>query len=649
MPRSCYWFALIGFLAGLLPVGLVFAKDAERSDLILADFEQASYGDWTVEGNAFGTQPAMGSLPGQMAVSGFQGKRLVNSFFEGDKSTGTLTSPAIKLNRRYITFLIGGGGYEEETCLNLLVDGQVVRTATGPNRKPGGSERLQRVYWDVQDMQGKSGVLQIVDQRTGGWGHINVDDIRASDQKQGRPAEDIFQGPNLKTFASYEEVGYGQTYRPQFHFTSLRNWLNDPNGMVYLDGEYHLYFQHNPVDTVWGNMTWGHAVSKDMVHWKQLPHAILPYDEGTIFSGTAVVDHNNSLGVQQGSNKTLVAAFTFARSPFYQALAYSNDKGRTFTLWDEGKAVVPNQGYDDGERDPKIFWHEPSQEWVMVLWVKRAEPGRVLFFNSDDLKTWTEVSQFDRNWVFECMDLIELPIDGDENNKKWVLYDASFEYEVGDFDGKQFTTDKVVHRGDYGPNFYAAQTFNNSPDDRAVIIGWMRGENVPFRRENMPFHQQMSFPQTMQLKTTADGVKLFRWPIEEIEKLYGEGLTLERTDVQAAAAKLENFQAELIDFQIAFEADAKTQLLIDLRGQQLMFQDGQVDYQGHQVPAPVVDGVVKLRVLVDRASIELFTNDGEYVATFNAEIDPKQTTLSIKSPGEVKIDSLEVHRLNSAW
>ncbi len=635
---------LLSFLSCTL-----FAEDKPAIDVLIMDFEDATYGDWKVEGDALGKKPAAGTLGGQMDVSGYQGEQLVNTFLGGDRSTGTLTSPPISIEHPYLHFLIGGGGYAGETCMNLLVDGKIVRTATGPNRQPGGSEQLSRVFWDVNDLIGQQGVLQIVDQRTGGWGHINVDDIHASSRSQGVPASELSQGPNLQTFASYVDVGYDQTYRPQFHFTSLKNWLNDPNGMVFLDGEYHLFFQHNPVANRWGNMTWGHAVSKDMVHWKQLPHAILPYDDGTIFSGTAVVDHNNSLGVQEGDTKTIAAAFTFARQPFYQALAYSTDRGRTFQLWNEGKPIVPNQGYDPGERDPKIFWHKASQKWVMVLWVKQAKPGRVLFFNSDDLTNWKEVSQFDRDWVYECMDLIQLPIDGDPSNKMWVLYDASFEYEIGEFDGEEFVTDKIVHRGDYGPNFYAAQTFNDSPDDRCVIFGWMRGENTPFRREEMPFHQQMSFPQTMQLRSTPEGVRLFRWPVAEIESLYQATLSLENTDGKAANERLKDFSTELVDFSIAFEADKDTELTIDLRGQKITFQDDSATYQDRKVPAPVQNGVVTLRVLVDRASIELFTAEGQYVATFNADIDPGNTKVEIEAASSIKIRSLDVHRLTSAW
>ena len=209
--------------------------------------------------------------------------------------------------------------------------------------------------------------------------------------------------------------------------------------MVFYDGEYHLYFQHNPLDVVWGNMTWGHAVSKDMVHWKQLKHAILPYKDGTIFSGTAVVDHNNSLGKNTKENKAIVAFYTHAQNSksnwFYQSAAYSLDNGRSFTLINEGNGIVQNQGFDRGERDPKVFWHEESKKWIMILWVKRGNDtftgpdtgpgnvtklGKVRFFESNDLVNWRNLFDFDRNWVYECMDMVDLPVDGDKSKKKWL-------------------------------------------------------------------------------------------------------------------------------------------------------------------------------------------------------------------------------------
>ena len=465
------------------------------------------------------------------------------------------------------------------------------------------------------------------------------------------------QNLEMQTFDSYHDVGYDQALRPQFHFSSLKGWHNDPNGMVWYDGEYHLYFQHNPKDTKWGNMTWGHAVSTDMVHWKQLAHAIMPYGGGTIFSGTAIVDHSNSLGKQMGDTKSIVAFFSFAKEPFHQAAAYSTDKGRTFTLVKNGGPIVPNQGFDKGERDPKVFWHEASKKWVMVLWVKRGAKvgtaeeklGKVRFFNSDDLVNWEMTSDFDRAWVFECMDLVELPIDGDMNNKKWLLYDASFDYEIGDFDGKTFTTDKKVYKGDVGRNFYAAQSFNNSPDDRTVMIGWMnQGGNSIFLEAGMPFNQQMSFPTTMELKTTDDGIQLFRWPVKEIKSLYSKSYKYNNLTTEEASKKLKHLSVELIDLSMEFEPTGSMKL--SLRGLEIDYIKDRHEFvfgESHMA-APLIDGKLQLRVLLDRSSIELFVNRGAVVST-NCALPEINKSITISSDSNIKISTLNINELKSIW
>tara|TARA_B110000037_G_scaffold48501_1_gene59518 strand:+ start:3147 stop:4634 length:1488 start_codon:yes stop_codon:yes gene_type:complete len=467
------------------------------------------------------------------------------------------------------------------------------------------------------------------------------------------------QNQEMQTFDSYKDVGYDQVLRPQFHFSSLKGWLNDPNGMVWYDGEYHLYFQHNPKDVKWGNMTWGHAVSTDMLHWKQLPHAILPYGGGAIFSGTAVVDHNNSLGEQIGDTKTLVAFFSFAKNPFYQAAAYSTDKGRTYTLVNGGGPVVPYQGFDMSERDPKVFWHEASQKWVMILWVLKGKEegtpeeklGKVRFFTSDNMVDWEVASDFNREWVYECMDFVELPVDGDKNNKKWLLYDASFDYEIGDFDGKTFTTDKKVYKGDAGTNLYAAQSFNNSPDDRTVMIGWMSfwGDGNPFLKAKMPFNQQMSFPTTMELKTTPEGIRLYRWPVDEIENLYVKSHKFKNLTIKKAAKKLARVKAELIDMSIEFEPSSSFD--VNIRGLMVSYKKNseEIVYGKSTLKVPAVDGKVKLRILLDRASIELFANEGAVVATCYAVPEDNNDSVSISSDGDLKINSISINELKSSW
>jgi fructan beta-fructosidase len=452
---------------------------------------------------------------------------------------------------------------------------------------------------------------------------------------------------SMQTFESYLDIGYDQKHRPQFHFTSRKGWLNDPNGMVYYDGEYHLFFQHNPKGRAWGNMTWGHAVSKDMVRWEQLPHAILPYDEGTIYSGTALVDHHNTLGKQRDDVKTLVAFFTFAKRPYSQSIAYSTDKGRTFTLLNGGKCVVPNQGLIEDDRDPKVFWHAPTEKWVMVLYV---QTGIARIFTSDDMQSWTLASDINREKFYECPDFVELPVldtDGTPTGEtRWLLYDAGFVCSIGSFDGATFTIEETHPKSDLGTNFFAAQTFSNSPDGRTVIIGWMREWDIV--EQDMPFSQQMSFPCTLELRQGAEGIRLYRWPIKELETLYKASHTFRDATADALAPQLADIDAELVDLSIAFAPGQD--LALNIRGIDITYDSKANTFISEvckALPAHPVDGNIVLRVLVDRGSIELFANEGSAVATSCVLPAPENTR--IKLTGNAEIASLTVHELSSSW
>jgi fructan beta-fructosidase len=662
------------------------AAVAAEPDILVADFEWETWegSGWAVTGEAFGPGPARGTLPRQMKVSGYLGERLVNSFYGGDGPTGTLTSPTFTIERKFLNFLIGGGGFEGDTCMNLLIDGRVVRTATGPNTEPGGSEALDWHAWDVQDLIGQQAVLQIVDNRSGGWGHINVDHIVQSNRKAelvtisreltidrpylhlpvktGAPKRlmrlivdgtmvrqfeiELADGP--ADFWTYTEVDawlgktlrlevdrtwadsivldavaladtwpeldtiYRERLRPQFHFSPARGWTNDPNGMVYYDGEYHLFFQHNPFGTGWGNMTWGHAVSTDMVHWRQLPDAIHMDELGTIFSGSAVVDHGNTTGWQTDEHKPIVAVYTSAGGtsaesrgqPFTQSIAYSTDRGRSFTKH-EGNPVLGHVAASN--RDPKVIWHDPTKQWVMILYLDRP---RFAFFGSPDLKTWTKLSELEIANGHECPDLFELPVDGDPKNTRWVVWEAAGRYLIGTFDGKVFTPESEVLESCFGANDYAAQTFSDVPEDdgRRIQIAWMRGGRYP----GMPFNQQMTVPRVLTLRTTGDGIRLFMEPVEELKVLRGRQHRWSDLELGSAPTTLDGVEGELFDIEAVLEWGNAQTVGMDIRGHRIEYcaVAKELSALGRKARLEPDQGRITLRILVDRTSIEIFANAG---------------------------------------
>ncbi|MCC7519820.1 MAG: glycoside hydrolase family 32 protein [Verrucomicrobiae bacterium] len=435
---------------------------------------------------------------------------------------------------------------------------------------------------------------------------------------------------------------YIERYRPQFHFTAKENWLNDPNGCVFHDGEYHLFFQHNPAGREWGNMTWGHAVSTDLVRWHQLPSAIEPYDGGTIFSGSAVVDADNTTGFGRNGIPPLVAVFTHAKTPFGQALAFSTDRGRDWALYDEGRPVVPNQGLDDRERDPKVFWHRLSQRWVMVLWVRK---GLARFFTSANLKHWTHASDFTGDEFYECPDLFELPLDDRPQDTRWVLLDANFRYWIGSFDGSHFRAEAGPLRGDWGGNFYAAQTWNNT-GRRIVQIGWMRGGTYP----GMPFNQQMSFPCELSLRTTPAGLRLFRMPVAEIERLRVASDSVSGRMLHTGEELQIGRCGDLFDIVAEIEASPDAAFSLRLHEVHIACSGGVIRCLGKEAAVHSTDNVIRLRVLLDRTSVEIFANGGEIgMSSCLLPAERETTVRCCAERGSVQVRNIAVHHLTSAW
>jgi len=679
---------------------LLLALLSTGDDLLLSDFEGKDYGAWTATGTAFGPGPARGTLPNQMPVSGYLGQGLVNTYQGGDAGTGTLTSPPFVVERKAINFLIGGGRHPGETCINLLIGGAVVRTATGRD-----SEHLDWDGWDVAEFAGKTATIEIVDRHTGGWGHVNIDQILQSDKslksgpivremavehrylqlpvRTGAPKRLLRLSVGGKTAREFEieladrdpqfqavvdlqawhgqtlrleaagpadlkaaldAVGqtdepapaYGEASRPQFHFSSRRGWLNDPNGMVFYKGEYHLYYQHNPYGWGWGNMHWGHAVSKDLLHWEELPIAIYPARAGDwVFSGSAVVDAANTSGFRSGDEDVLVGAYTSTGRG--ECIVYSNDRGRTWTEY-AGNPVVKHGG-----RDPRLLWHATTKQWVMAVYHEAGKTQSIAFHTSPDLKTWTLRSMIDG--FFECPDLFELPVDGDATKTRWVLLAADGRYLPGSFDGRDFKPEGEKRTLWHGA-FYASQTFSNSPDGRRVQIGWARGTDFP----GMPFNQQMNIPVELELRTAADGIRMHARPVQELETLREAKQARGAVPLSPGGNPLSGMEAELADLAIAFRPGTSEKLSLDVHGVGLTY-DARKDAllaKGVNAPLRTVGGVVRLRILVDRGSIEIFANDGAAAICIPAVRQTRSFSLTT-SGGSAELESAELHPLRSTW
>lgn len=445
---------------------------------------------------------------------------------------------------------------------------------------------------------------------------------------------------------------YNEAHRPQFHFTARKNWLNDPNGMVFYEGEYHLFFQHNPVGRDFGHMAWGHAVSPDLLHWRQLDNALLPDSRGPVWSGSAVVDWDNTSSLGTPGKPPLVALYTAAggKSPesqgraFTQCLAYSLDRGRTWTKY-AGNPVLSHVAGEN--RDPKVVWYAPARRWIMALYL---EGDRFGLFASPDLKAWTRSQILTLPGCDECPDFFEMPVQGHPNEHKWVFTAANGRYQVGTFDGQTFTPESGVLPTDYGANFYAVQTFSDIPraDGRRIQIAWMRGGEYP----HMPFNQQMSFPCEMTLHQTPDGLRLRRQPVREIADLYeGEQRWHDRT-LLPDDNPLRALSGELWDINAEFEVGAATSVVFRVRGTDVRYdvRAQTLTALGRTAPLKLEGLRLVLRLLVDRTSLEVFGEGGQTSLTSCFLPPPDDKTLAVTvGGGTAQIVSLVVHPLRSAW
>lgn len=454
---------------------------------------------------------------------------------------------------------------------------------------------------------------------------------------------------------------YHESLRPQFHFTVKRGWHNDPNGMVYHEGEYHLFYQYQPFSvSSFSDKSWGHAVSRDLVHWEERPIALWADQEGQKWSGSGVVDMRNVSGLQSGEKPPLLLFYTATGDSaqrasaepgtgFVQSIAYSNDRGTTWETY-AGNPIIPN--ITPGNRDPLVFWHEPTQRWVMTLfvgqpesWLRDGNQVAAQIFTSADLQGWRYESTVDG--FFDCPGLFSLPLDGDAGDLRWVMHCADMKYKVGRFDGRVFTPESDFIVGQYGDCAYAPQLFNHAPDNRRIQIAWGRTQ-----APGMPFSQIMCFPCDLTMISTAEGPRLCWQPVSEIETLWSESTVIAARRIESTQGVVELAGGKHFDVEMTIDVGNAEAVELMLQGVSLRCDpmEKTLTANGYEAALSLADGKLKLRCLVDRISIEVFAEGGLVYMPLAVIPSGDETGISIRAvEGTVTVDHLECHELNSIW
>lgn len=494
-------------------------------------------------------------------------------------------------------------------------------------------------------------------------------------------------------------------YRPIYHHTPLYGWMNDPNGMVYKDGEYHLYYQYNPYGSRWGNMHWGHSVSKDLIHWKHLKPAIARDTLGHIFSGSAVVDKNNTAGYGKDA---IIALYTSASDEHgqIQCLAYSTDNGRTYTKYEHNPVLTPFDGLKDF-RDPKVFWFEPAGKWYMIV----SADKEMRFYESSNLKDWSYLSAFGQGYgvqpnQFECPDFIQLPVNGDPNNKKWVMIvninpgclfgGSATEYFVGDFDGKTFKcdTDKEVTKWlDWGKDHYAAVCISNV-DGREIAVPWMSNWQYANYTPIRQYRGANGLPRELSLYTKDGQTYMAANVVPEARQLRKEGRTLNTIALKGEDYKLDKMlptndgayemvmdivpgSAQVFGLELYNAKGEKSLIYLDMKSMKLVMDRSEsgltafgeksephaienhdrrktnsINYKndfalGTWAPLNLCEGKrYHLDIFVDKCSVEIFV-DGGRIAMTNLifPTEPYNSVRFYAEGGEASVENVEIFRL----
>jgi sucrose-6-phosphate hydrolase SacC (GH32 family) len=431
---------------------------------------------------------------------------------------------------------------------------------------------------------------------------------------------------------------YKETNRPQFHFTVKRGWSNDVNGPIFYNKQYHMFWQAYPFGLIWNTayMYWGHAVSNDLIHWKELPPALMLDSLGSPWSGSSLIDKNNVGGWGKNALVLFYTAFDGVTGKQVQCIAYSTDNAKTFKRYKGNPVIDSNKELGtNNTRDPKVFWYEPTKHWVMVLFEKDG----MSFYTSTNMKKWKRQSHFKGLW--ECPDFFELPVDGNINNKKWVLHGGSAEYFIGNFDGKKFTPETPKLRyaeglDTWGDILYAGQTFENMPDNRRIQIAWGRGIDYV----GMPFTQIMLFPIEFSLKTTDNGLRLVANPIKEIAQLHKRKYTWTSLTIPEANKELGQITPQPLHVKINFTLDKGKSFKVYFQGSEL------VTLSSDELP----QAENKMEILIDKSIAEIFINNGaRYIVKKIGCVKGNDGLYFESNENSPFINQLQVFEMKSIW
>jgi fructan beta-fructosidase len=490
---------------------------------------------------------------------------------------------------------------------------------------------------------------------------VSLDDTHAAydayinvERFMGREIELVCDPEIQMTFRlSDEKYGgmtfYHENHRQQFHFSARQGWINDPNGLFYYRGVYHLFFQHNPAGTRWGNMHWGHATSADMLHWNESECVLYPDSLGTMFSGSAFVDVQNASGLKTDENDPVLLFYTAAggtselsrNQPFTQCLAFSTDGGKTFRKYSRNPVIGEIEKYN---RDPKVVTDGRAGCHVCALYLENRQ---FALLTSDNLFDWKKIQVITLDDA-ECPDFYPLAAGPGGNHPKWVIGGASGRYAIGRFDGQVFVPETETRRLRYGDNSYASQTWANLPDGRCIRMAWDACE-LPVTDY---FSKSLSFPCEMSLKTIGDDVYLMTYPIREIETLYKTVSVEPHTMIMKNDPKVMALNGTAYDLTFRLKLSGKSGFMISLFGFSIEVDaaEKQLRCLGQDVPFEIMNGVLELRMLIDTVSLELFINKGISYLAHGFVMDHQQNELTVASRNDVIwADEIKVAEIRSIW